>query len=314
MLRAARALFQAIALGLIALAWPVAPAAAADTKVEMLGHSFIPDHINVVVGDTVTWVNVEDHDDLHTVTSQGGGPLDSGTIGRGETFSFTFTAPGNYPYLCTVHDGMFGIVRVREPGVPFAADDALALTKGDAGAASGSLDVLANDEDLEGDPLSVTAFDQVSAKGGAVSCSAQGTCTYTQAPSGTCPTTDSFRYTISDGARTDRATVNVTIECARPPPPVDTSVGLRLRRHLVATGSVASSVAACEQGRRVKIQRRGDSGSWTTVVTVTTASNGGFEARLKDRPGRYRAKVGESTLASGQVCGASISAVDRHRH
>lgn len=294
-------------------ALPVGTASAAEVTVEMLGHSFMPDEVNIRTGDTVTWVNVEDHDDLHTVTSQDGGPLDSGTIARGDSFTFTFTSAGNYPYLCTVHDNMFGIVRVRDPGVPFAADDALALTKGDD-PASGSVDVLANDQDLEGDPLTVSAFDATGADGGSVACTPSGTCTYTQPQGAGCPATDSFTYTVSDGARSDRATVAVTVDCARPPPPADAVVSLRLTRHLVARGEVTSKVAACEQARRVKLQRRKPSGRWVTLVTVTTSGAGRYEARLNDRPGLYRAKAGAATLASGQVCAAASSAVRRHRH
>jgi plastocyanin len=80
------------------------------------GYLFVPDSIQVKVGDTVTWTN--DDDTLHTVTSGSGtdenmGALfDSGMMGKGKTFEHIFTAAGEYPYFCIVHPDMIGKVFV----------------------------------------------------------------------------------------------------------------------------------------------------------------------------------------------------------
>ena len=83
-------------------------------------------------------------------------------------------------------------------------------------AASG---VLSNDSDPESDPLTVTAFDALSAKGAAVTVNADGSYTYDPTGAATLQalaagenTTDTFTYTVSDGnGGSDTATVTITV-------------------------------------------------------------------------------------------------------
>jgi plastocyanin len=53
----------------------------------------------------------------HTVTSDTGAPVtfDSGALGSGGTFTFTFASPGTVNYHCTPHAGigMVGTVIVQ---------------------------------------------------------------------------------------------------------------------------------------------------------------------------------------------------------
>jgi len=72
--------------------------------------------ITVSVGTTVTWVY--DAGLPHTVTSDTN-VFNSGTLSEGETFTFTFTEEGVFPYFCQFHggtggSGMSGIVNVTE--------------------------------------------------------------------------------------------------------------------------------------------------------------------------------------------------------
>ncbi len=59
--------------------------------------------LTVPVGTTVTWSNADEQ--LHTVTAVDGS-FDSGFFGNGESWSFTFDAPGEYEYFCTPHPWM----------------------------------------------------------------------------------------------------------------------------------------------------------------------------------------------------------------
>ena len=78
------------------------PAVSANA-VAIQGFAFSPASITVKVGTTVTWTN---HDtDAHTVTANPG-PFKSKTLDTGDTFSYTFTAPGSFEYLCTIHPFM----------------------------------------------------------------------------------------------------------------------------------------------------------------------------------------------------------------
>ena len=78
---------------------------------------FSPANITVVIGvnSTVTWTN--DDGNIHTVTSttipNGAAPFDSGYLNQGQTFTFTFTVPGEYHYHCQLHPWMTGSVKVK---------------------------------------------------------------------------------------------------------------------------------------------------------------------------------------------------------
>ncbi|TLX97594.1 MAG: hypothetical protein E6K89_02400 [Thaumarchaeota archaeon] len=73
---------------------------------------FSPDNINVVLGvnNTVTWTN--DDRSPHTASSMGGA-FNSGNLNPGMSYTFTFTAPGTYPYSCAYHGWMHGTVVVK---------------------------------------------------------------------------------------------------------------------------------------------------------------------------------------------------------
>ena len=74
-------------------------------------NSFSPNPVEVEVGETVTWIN--DDSGRHTATSKDG-VFDSGMMGKGQSFSFTFDKAGEYSYFCSPHPGMVGRVAVTE--------------------------------------------------------------------------------------------------------------------------------------------------------------------------------------------------------
>lgn len=74
-------------------------------------NSFSPNPVEVKVGETVTWVN--DDSARHTVTSKDG-TFDSGMMGKGQSFSYTFDKAGEYSYFCEPHPTMVGTVVVTE--------------------------------------------------------------------------------------------------------------------------------------------------------------------------------------------------------
>ena len=148
--------------------------------------------------------------------------------------SITFNTDGTYSYqpapnvsgtdtfVYQVSDGQGGtaqatvtitITPVNDP--PVAVDDPNSFTIPEEG--SVTIRPLANDSDVEGDPLTITAIDgqaisvgqTVAVTGGTVTLNGDGSLTFTAA-------TDysgmpSFTYTISDGAATAMATVSGTV-------------------------------------------------------------------------------------------------------
>lgn len=85
------------------------PASAASQAVSIGDGFFGPAELTVSVGDTVTWTNTDDSP--HTVTAADGA-FDSGNLESGATFSFTFTEPGTYTYVCQYHDEMMATITV----------------------------------------------------------------------------------------------------------------------------------------------------------------------------------------------------------
>ncbi|HTE92257.1 MAG TPA: cupredoxin family copper-binding protein [Bradyrhizobium sp.] len=83
--------------------------AAETTNVMIDNFTFEPAQLTVKVGTTVTWKN---RDDIpHTVVSAG--KFRSKTMDTDDSYSFTFTAAGDYKYFCSLHPHMTGTVKVE---------------------------------------------------------------------------------------------------------------------------------------------------------------------------------------------------------
>jgi plastocyanin len=88
-----------------------AAASAAVALIEMGDHFFDPAELTVKTGTTVTWKSVGQS--THDLAARDGSFVDGG-MSFGQTFSFTFTKAGRYPYVCMQHegDGMVGVLTV----------------------------------------------------------------------------------------------------------------------------------------------------------------------------------------------------------
>jgi plastocyanin len=106
------ALFAAMAAP--AAVYPLQTAvAAAPTKVQRVAiqnFAFSPQVIVVAPGTTVIWTNADE--DPHTVTANDKG-FHSAAMDTDETYSFTFTKPGEFAYFCSLHPHMTGKVIVK---------------------------------------------------------------------------------------------------------------------------------------------------------------------------------------------------------
>jgi plastocyanin len=88
---------------------------------------FAPDTPTISVGDTVVWVNNGrmEHTTTdvpgkagvneHNILPSNADPWDSGELAPGATFRQVFKTPGEYTYLCTLHEaaGMVARLNVR---------------------------------------------------------------------------------------------------------------------------------------------------------------------------------------------------------
>ncbi|HJW42079.1 MAG TPA: cupredoxin domain-containing protein [Rhizomicrobium sp.] len=86
------------------------PALAADAAVVMKNFDFAPMAITVSPGTTVTWTNQDG--EPHTVVSADG-LFRSAALDQNDSFKFTFSKPGVYKYVCSIHPKMMATVTVK---------------------------------------------------------------------------------------------------------------------------------------------------------------------------------------------------------
>ena len=87
------------------------PAPQAGTAVAITDFKFNPATLTVPVGTAVTWTNQDE--EPHTVAAKDGSFHSPGMDTHG-TYSFTFTTPGSYDYICSIHPFMTGTVVVTK--------------------------------------------------------------------------------------------------------------------------------------------------------------------------------------------------------
>jgi plastocyanin len=85
-----------------------APATAAAAKVSIVNFAFDPAMTTVKAGGTVVWTNNDVVAHTVTFTDAANSPI----LNRGDKFSRTFTSPGTYSYICSIHPFMHGTVVV----------------------------------------------------------------------------------------------------------------------------------------------------------------------------------------------------------
>jgi len=139
-----------------------------------------------------------------------------------DTGGCTYTPVANFngadSFTYSVDDGAGGVATAVATvtvtpvnDAPFLIPDTTAVTAGQ----TVTVQVLTNDADADGDPLSVT--DWTDGAHGTVTCTAAGACTYRAAKG--FAGTDSFSYTVSDGnGGTVVGHVSVTVAAAPVPP------------------------------------------------------------------------------------------------
>lgn len=91
---------------------PSQPSASATIVIK--NFAFMPSSLTVSPGETVTVKNEDTA--IHTVTAVNphNGAFDTGNIQTGSSKTFKApTAPGSYPYICTIHQFMHGTLIVK---------------------------------------------------------------------------------------------------------------------------------------------------------------------------------------------------------
>ena len=87
-----------------------------EAAVTVKQFQFMPGELVVKAGTEVTWTNRDQI--LHTATSgatpgTADGKFDGPMDGVGQSFSFTFSQAGSFPYFCNRHNSMTGTIVVQ---------------------------------------------------------------------------------------------------------------------------------------------------------------------------------------------------------
>ena len=219
--------------------------------------------VDVLVGDTD-----DDGDQLTVVTESP--EADHGTVSCTPEGICTYTPlpdfNGTDSFTYTIEDGQGGddagevtitVTPVNDD--PNAVANSLVVTEDE----QGSLNVLGNDSDIDGDTLDVTTTSPAAAHG-TVSCLEDGLCTYT--PDADYKGPDSFQYSISDGAGgSDTATVSVTVTPESIAPVADDET-LETNEDASNSVNVLARGLGCRRRRPQRDDARACSGAWNRLL------------------------------------------------
>src|SRR6476661_2973048 len=87
-----------------------APTDGKTVEVAISNFTFTPNELTIAPGTTVKWVN---HDDIPHLVAEKGLAFKSQALDTNDSFSFTFTKPGDVEYFCVLHPHMIGKITVK---------------------------------------------------------------------------------------------------------------------------------------------------------------------------------------------------------
>jgi plastocyanin len=88
----------------------MAQPASTSAIVPIKNFAFMPMSTTIAAGGSVTWKNMDG--EIHTVVSTDG-LFRSGGLDEDDSFTFKFTKPGVYKYICSVHPQMKAMIIVK---------------------------------------------------------------------------------------------------------------------------------------------------------------------------------------------------------
>jgi len=90
-----------------------APTDGKTVEVAISNFTFTPNELTIAPGTTVKWVN---HDDIPHLVAEKALAFKSQALDTNDSFSFTFTKPGDVEYFCVLHPHMTGKITVKAGG------------------------------------------------------------------------------------------------------------------------------------------------------------------------------------------------------
>ncbi|SFZ98352.1 T1SS secreted agglutinin RTX [hydrothermal vent metagenome] len=159
---------------------------------------------------------------------------------------------------------------------PVAVDDAITVTEDTV--FTSTIDLDANDTDLDGDALSVTAGTFTTAQGGTLVLASDGSYTYT--PADNFNGTDTVDYTVTDGTDTDVGTLTITVDAVNDAPITDIDSYSITEGSVLNATTVLANDSDADVGDTISVVNIASDSSGTNMVnadgstTLTTAQGG----------------------------------------
>ena len=278
------------------------PSALAATKtVSITASGFVPNNVELVVGDSITWTN-SDSRNRQPISQDAS--FASPILKPGETYTFQFKADGKFTVTDALVRNQRMTVTVKKAPAPVGAP-AIAVNKkkviyGGAVVVSGKLPVAKAGEKvvLRAEVLTRTGTKQTSSVA-EVSSTTEGTFSFTTAP--TAQTTYTVQWQSTPVTTTTSNSVLVSVA-----PRIGLAVVSKVGR--TVTFSTKATSAIPYAGRTVVLQRRNSLGQWVALKSVVLKSSTivtRTSVRLPRGLSSIRVVMPQSQVGIGYVAGVS---------
>jgi plastocyanin len=87
-----------------------APTDGKTVEISISNFTFTPNELTIAPGTTVKWIN---RDDIPHLVAEKAFAFKSQALDTNDSFSFTFTKPGDVQYFCVLHPHMTGKITVK---------------------------------------------------------------------------------------------------------------------------------------------------------------------------------------------------------
>ena len=83
-----------------------------DNSIIITNFAFEPHELNVTVNSSVSWTNEDTVPHTIVTDKDTTAEIKSANLNKGDTFEYNFTKIGIYPYHCSIHPSMTGVIQV----------------------------------------------------------------------------------------------------------------------------------------------------------------------------------------------------------
>ena len=279
-----------------------APSALAATKtVSITNAGFVPDKIEIVAGDSITWTN-SDSKNRQPISQSAA--FASPILKPGETYTFQFKSEGRFDVTDALVKNQKMTVTVKKAPAPVGAPS-LAVNKpkviyGGAVVLTGKVPVAKAGEKvtLRAEVLTRTGTKQTSSVAEATT-NTDGVFSFTTAP--TAQTTYTVTWQSTPATSTTSNAVLVVVA-----PRVGVSLVTKVGRTITLSTKATSTIPYA--GRSVYVQRRNSLGQWVSLKRVVLKSSTiatRTSVRLPQGLSRIRILMPQAQVGTGYVAGVS---------